>query len=45
MFRRQPAVGSHVVSTLERAGFIARPPGVARGIKMLIDPQQLTALR
>ena len=34
-----------MVLTLERAGFIARQPGVARSIKMLVDPQHLPTLR
>jgi len=35
----------HQMLTLERAGFIARKPGVARSIEMLVDPQDLPALR
>jgi DNA-binding MarR family transcriptional regulator len=34
-----------MVLTLERAGFIARQPGVPRSIKMLVDPQLLPALQ
>jgi len=34
-----------MVLTLERAGFIARQPGVPRSIEMLVDPQHLPDLR
>jgi hypothetical protein len=38
-FGASPPLVHNMVLTLERAGFIARSPGVARTIKMLIDPQ------
>jgi len=44
-FGVSPPSVHQMVLTLERAGFIARRPGVARSIKMLIDPQHLPALR
>ena len=44
-FRVSPPSVHQMVLRLERAGFIARQPGIARSIKMLIDPQSLPALR
>ena len=44
-FQVSPPSVHQMVLTLERAGFIARQPGVARSIKMLVDPQHLPTLR
>lgn len=44
-FGVSPPSVHNMVLTLERAGFIARQPGAARSIKMLIDPQDLPTLR
>jgi DNA-binding MarR family transcriptional regulator len=44
-FRVSPPSVHQMVLTLERAGFIARQPGVPRSIEMLVDPQNLPALR
>jgi DNA-binding MarR family transcriptional regulator len=33
-----------MVLTLERRGFIARTPGVARSIRLLVPPDELPAL-
>ena len=44
-FGVSPPSVHNMVLTLERGSFIARQPGVARSIKMLVDPQHLPALR
>jgi repressor LexA len=44
-FRVSPPSAHQMVLTLEREGFIARQPGLARTIKMLIDPEHLPVLR
>jgi DNA-binding MarR family transcriptional regulator len=44
-FRVSPPSVHQMVLTLERAGFIARQPGVARSIEMLVDPEHLPPLR
>ena len=44
-FRVSPPSVHQMVLTLERAGYIARQPGVPRSIEMLVDPQHLPALR
>jgi DNA-binding transcriptional regulator YdaS (Cro superfamily) len=43
-FGVSPPSVHQMVLTLERAAFIARKPGVARSIEILIDPQHLPAL-
>jgi Mn-dependent DtxR family transcriptional regulator len=44
-FAVSPPSVHQMVLTLERAGLIARQPGVPRSIEILIDPQRLPALR
>ena len=44
-FGVSPPSVHQMMFTLERAGFIARQPGVPRSIEMLIAPQHLPALR
>jgi repressor LexA len=44
-FRVSPPSVHQMVLTLERSGFIRRQPGVARSIKMLVDPEHLPVLR
>ena len=44
MIQRSPSV-HQMVLTLERAGLIQRRPGVARSIKVLVDPEALPPLR
>ena len=44
-FDVSPPSVHQMVLTLERAGLIARQPGVPRSIEMLVDPQHLPALR
>jgi hypothetical protein len=44
-FGVSPPSVHQMVLILERADFIARQPGVARSIKMLVDPQRLPTLR
>jgi DNA-binding MarR family transcriptional regulator len=44
-FRVTPPSVHQMVLTLERAGLIRRRPGVARSIKILLDPQLLPPLR
>ena len=44
-FRVTPPSVHQMVLTLERAGLIRRRPGVARSIKVLLDPQLLPPLR
>lgn len=39
-----PSVYQMIV-TLERAGFIHRPPGTARSVRVVVDPGQLPPLR
>ncbi|MGZ3502844.1 MAG: LexA family protein [Gemmatimonadaceae bacterium] len=43
-FRVNPPSVHQMVLTLERASFIARQPGVARSIQLLVDPGQLPEL-
>jgi DNA-binding MarR family transcriptional regulator len=44
-FRVSPPSVHQMVLTLERAGFIRRQPGVARGIEVLVAPEDLPVLR
>jgi len=44
-FRVTPPSVHQMVLTLERAGLIQRRPGVARSIKVLVDPEALPPLR
>jgi DNA-binding MarR family transcriptional regulator len=44
-FRVTPPSVHQMLLTLERAGFIRRRPGVARSIKVLVDPETLPPLR
>jgi DNA-binding MarR family transcriptional regulator len=44
-FRVTPPLVHQMVLTLERAGLIRRQPGVARSIKLALDPQLLPPLR
>lgn len=44
-FGVSPPSVHQMMLTLERAGFIARQPGVPRSIEMRIAPQHLPALR
>lgn len=44
-FRVTPPSVHQMVLALERAGLIARQPGVARSIKMLVPPEDLPILR
>jgi DNA-binding MarR family transcriptional regulator len=44
-FRVTPPSVHQMVLTLERAGLIQRQPGVARSIKLLVDPQAIPPLR
>jgi Mn-dependent DtxR family transcriptional regulator len=44
-FRVTPPTVHQMVLTLESAGFIQRQPGIARSIKMLVDPERLPVLR
>ncbi len=43
-FRVSPPSVHQMVLTLERAGLIHRQPGVARSIKVLVDPEALPPL-
>ena len=43
-FRVTPPSVHQMIITLERAGLIRRPPGVARSIQLLIDPGVLPPL-
>ena len=43
-FRVSPPSVHQMVLTLERAGLIRRQPGLARSIKVLLDPERLPAL-
>jgi len=43
-FRVSPPSVHQMVLNLERAGLIRRTPGVARSIKLLIDPEKLPTL-
>jgi DNA-binding MarR family transcriptional regulator len=40
-----PPTVHQMIKTLERAEFLQRQPGVARSIKLLIDPGRLPALK
>jgi DNA-binding MarR family transcriptional regulator len=44
-FRVTPPSVHQMVLTLERAGLIRRRPGVARSIKVSVDPEALPPLR
>jgi SOS-response transcriptional repressor LexA len=44
-FRVSPPAVHQMVLTLERAGLIQRQPGLARSIKVLVDPEYLPVLR
>ena len=44
-FRVTPPSVHQMVLTLERAGLIRRQPGVARSIKLLVEPEALPILR
>jgi DNA-binding MarR family transcriptional regulator len=44
-FRATPPSVHQMLATLEHAGFIRRQPGVARSIKLLIDPSALPPLQ
>ena len=44
-FRVSPPSVHQMVLTLERAGLIRRQPGAARGIEVLLDPEDLPVLR
>jgi Mn-dependent DtxR family transcriptional regulator len=44
-FHVSPPSVHQMVLTLEREEFIRRQPGLARSIKMLVDPECLPALR
>jgi DNA-binding MarR family transcriptional regulator len=44
-FRVTPPSVHQMVLTLERAGLIRRQPGVARGIELLVAPEDLPVLR
>jgi DNA-binding MarR family transcriptional regulator len=44
-FRVSPPSIHQMILTLERAGLIRRQPGVARSIEVLVDPDDLPALR
>lgn len=44
-FQVTPLSVHQMVLTLERAGFISRRPGVARSIKLLVEPAALPPLR
>jgi DNA-binding MarR family transcriptional regulator len=43
-FRVTPPWVHQMVLTLERAGFIRRPPRMARSIEVLVDPEHLPEL-
>lgn len=44
-FQVTPPSVHQMVLTLERAGLIHRQPGVARSIRVLVEPEALPALR
>jgi len=44
-FRVTPPSVHQMVLTLERAGLITRQPGMARSIKLLVEPEHLPILR
>jgi DNA-binding MarR family transcriptional regulator len=44
-FQVTPPSVHQMVLTLERSGLIRRQPGIARSIKVLLDPQALPPLR
>ena len=44
-FRVSPPSVHQMVLTLERSGLIRRQPGMARSIKVLVDPEALPPLR
>ena len=44
-FRVSPPSVHQRVLTLERLGFIRRPPGLARSIEVFVAPEDLPALR
>jgi len=44
-FRVTPPSVHQMILTLERQGLIARTPGAARSIQVLVDPQTLPTLR
>lgn len=44
-FQVSPPTAHHIVLTLERLGLISRQPGVARSIRLLVDPEALPILR
>ena len=43
-FRVSPPAVHDMIKTLERNGFIARTPGVARSIRVLVSPEYLPRL-
>jgi Mn-dependent DtxR family transcriptional regulator len=43
-FRVSPPSVHQMILTLERAGFIAKQPRVARSIQLLVDPKHLPEL-
>jgi DNA-binding FadR family transcriptional regulator len=44
-FQVTPPSVHQMVLTLERSGLIRRQPGIARSIKVLVDPEALPPLR
>lgn len=44
-FQVTPPTIHQMVMTLERAGFVQKQPGVARSMKLLIDPEKLPVLK
>ena len=44
-FRTTPPSVHAMVKTLEREGFIARQPGIARSIRLVVAPEALPLLR
>jgi DNA-binding MarR family transcriptional regulator len=44
-FRVTPPSVHQMILTLERQGFIARTPGAARSMQVLVDPDTLPTLR
>ncbi len=44
-FRVTPPSVHQMILTLERQGFIARTPGAARSMQVLVDPDMLPTLR
>lgn len=44
-FRTTPPTVHNMVKSLERLGFIHRQPGMARSIRLLVQPEQLPILK